>query len=90
MATSSPDGISSALASTIVSVDTALDEAEQALRPYVVAPLKTALAKLDPLDSARLMTALAFSATSLLYGAYQRVQADACVEILLSPTAFPV
>lgn len=76
MASATPPGAPAptddALRSTIVAVDSALDAAEDALRPYLAAPLKAALARLAPLDSARLMTSLAFSATSLQYGACPR------------------
>jgi hypothetical protein len=57
------------LAAAVAVVDAELDAAERALQPFLSAPLKSAMSRLSPLDTARLSTALAFSATSLLYGA---------------------
>lgn len=58
-----------ALVQILDSCDAAITAAEGSLQPYTSVPLKTAVSMLEPLDNARLNAMLAFTITSLTYGA---------------------
>jgi len=67
-----------ALAQILDTCDAAITAAEGSLQPYATVPLKAAVSMLEPLDNARLNAVLAFTITSLTYGACGTDDAATC------------